>query len=267
MTVINGYCTLADIKNRHDLTTTDATRDAGIEQMIEAASRWIDNTTGRQFYATIATRYFTAHADWQCKVDDLLSVTTLKTDTDGDRTYENTWTITDFELWPYNSTPYTRIEIAPRGTYAFPLIRKGVEIAGKWGYGEASTTSTATLNEDLDASETGVDVSAGTAFSTGQRIRIDSEDMLITNIATNTLTVRRAQNGTTGATHTTGAAIAVITPPDVIEEACALITWRLYKRNDAVFGVSSTTALGKVDLRIPKDEDVARLLSPFVRMF
>ena len=267
MAVANGYCTLTDIKNRHSLTVTDTTRDAGIEQMIEAASRWIDNQTGRQFYSQIATRYFTAECETRCSVTDLLTVTSLKTDDSGDRTYSDTWATTDYDLMPYNYTPYLWLEISNQGNYVFPRTSKGVQIVGRWGYSETSTTSTSTLAEDLDASETGVDVSAGTAFTTGQIIRIDSEDMLITVIATNTLTVRRAQNGTAGATHTSGAAIAVITPLDAIEEACVLLTWRLYKRNDAVFGVSGNTQLGAINLTIPRDEDVARLLAPYGKLY
>ena len=43
MAVANGYCTLTDIKNRHSLTVTDTTRDAGIEQMIEAAVAYAED--------------------------------------------------------------------------------------------------------------------------------------------------------------------------------------------------------------------------------
>jgi len=57
------------------------------------------------------------------------------------------------------------------------------------------------LNEALDASETDVDVDEGAQFSIGDIIKVDSEMMKVTNIATNTLTVTRAYNGTTAATH------------------------------------------------------------------
>ena len=73
-------------------------------------------------------------------VEDLLTVTTLKTDADGDRTYESTWATTDYDLEPYNAPrasparPYTRIVTAPNGVYTFPSIRKGIEIAGSWGF-------------------------------------------------------------------------------------------------------------------------------------
>jgi len=133
MAITNGYATLAEVKAR--LGINDSNEDSVIEATIEAASRLIDQATGRVFYATTATRYFTAaDPDLLFLPDDLLSVTTLKTDEDGDRTYEITWAATDYDLEPYNATPYTRIQVAPRGTRTFPPTRRGVEIVGSWGY-------------------------------------------------------------------------------------------------------------------------------------
>lgn len=69
-----------------------------------------------------------------------------------------------------------------------------------------------TLAEALDASETGVDVTTGSVFpSSGNfRVVVDDEIMLATARSTNTLTVERGAEGTTAATHDTGAAIALM---------------------------------------------------------
>lgn len=117
--------------------------DGILENVIEAASRKIDAHCHRRFYAASETRYYTPKISRMLFVDDLLSVTTLKTDDDGDRTYENTWAATDYDLLPLNAAldgePYTMIEVTPNGSYAFvPSLTKSVEIAGSFGY--ASTT-------------------------------------------------------------------------------------------------------------------------------
>lgn len=265
MSAVNGYCTLAEMKARMDVTTTDTTRDAFIEQMIEAASRWIDQHTGRHFYALTATRYFTTDDSLALRVPDLASVTTLATDEDGDRTYETTWAATDYDLLPYNDPPYQWLEVAPNGLNVFPAVRRGVQIAGVWGWPVTVTVAGTTLAEDLDTSETEVDVVSGAALSGGQTIRIDSEDMRVESIATNTLTVVRGINGTTAATHDTGAAISILTPLDAIQEACLLLTARLYKRKDAVFGVAGNIALGQIAMTVPEDRDALALLAPYVR--
>jgi hypothetical protein len=67
----------------------------------------------------------------------------------------------------------------------------------------------AALNEALDDSETGVDVVDSALFASTDRIRIDSEWMLITSIGASTLTVTRAVLGSTAAAHATGNDIAI----------------------------------------------------------
>lgn len=139
MAIANGYTTLEKFKNFKDVTSTNATDDGVIEDLVEKASRAIDQYTGRQFYATSATRYFTPEWSDLLFVDDLLSVTTLKTDEDGDRTYEVTWATTDYDLEPFNTTPKMIIRTTPNGSYDFPVcLRKSVEIAGSWGYAAAA---------------------------------------------------------------------------------------------------------------------------------
>ena len=144
--ITNGYATLAGLRARLGITgVSDTADDAVLEAVVESVSRAIDDFCGRRFYAATQTRYFTALRADRLLVDDLLSVTTLKTDDDGDGTYETTWTAADYYLAPYNAQlesvprPYWRIEVSEGGDYTFPCdVRRGVEIAGSWGF--SSTT-------------------------------------------------------------------------------------------------------------------------------
>jgi hypothetical protein len=133
---VADYTTLEVVKAR--LGRTDARDDTTIAAIVTAASRHVDQLCNRRFDQTTATRYFTPTGSWFTEIDDLVSVTTLKTDLQGDRTYGETWQTTDYELEPINAAglgrPYTRIEIAPKGTKSFPVLRRGVEIAGVWGF-------------------------------------------------------------------------------------------------------------------------------------
>jgi len=72
---------------------------------------------------------------------------------------------------------------------------------------QADGTTANLLAEALDSSETGVDVDYGGTFSANNVIKVDSEEMLITSISTNTLTVTRAYNGTSAASHSDNASI------------------------------------------------------------
>ena len=75
---------------------------------------------------------------------------------------------------------------------------------------ELTQTNTTLLNEALDNSETGIDVDDGTVFAINDVIKIDSEQMLITSISTNTLTVTRGYNSTTAVIHSNNAGITVV---------------------------------------------------------
>ena len=68
----------------------------------------------------------------------------------------------------------------------------------------------AELGEDLDVSETGVDLASSAQaswFAVGDVITVDSEKMLVSGVSGATLTVTRGYNGTTAATHVTGTAV------------------------------------------------------------
>lgn len=135
MAITNGYATLDELKARLSIELGDDTDDAVLEAVIESASRAVDGLCGRSFYAQAAqTRYYTVE-DWDCiQTDDLVSVTTIKTDEDGDRVYETTWAATDFELDPVTGPPYTRIYVTPTGSYGFPWGRRTVQIVGTFGW-------------------------------------------------------------------------------------------------------------------------------------
>jgi hypothetical protein len=71
----------------------------------------------------------------------------------------------------------------------------------------AKRLSQSTLSTTINNSATSVVVADGTQFLTQEVIRIDNEEMQITAISTNTLTVTRGFNSTTAASHTAGATI------------------------------------------------------------
>lgn len=69
--------------------------------------------------------------------------------------------------------------------------------------------STANTDEAVDIIETAIDVTDGSVFGYGDIIKVDDEKMLITNISSNTLTVKRGFLGTTTAAHNTGVDIYI----------------------------------------------------------
>ena len=81
--------------------------------------------------------------------------------------------------------------------------------AGVWN-GVDTDELTTTLAEELDASETAVDVTSASGMATTDVISVAGELMIITNISSNTLTVTRGHGGTTAAVHANGELVRLV---------------------------------------------------------
>lgn len=129
-----NYCQLENIKRDLDITG-DENNDV-LQAMIAQVKTFIDNLCDRQFDTTTETRYFDG-AGSVLFIDDMVSITSLKLDEDGDGTYEVTMSSSDYVLYPLNTTPKMWIEISSNSNYSGFAngIKKGVEIAATWGYG------------------------------------------------------------------------------------------------------------------------------------
>ncbi len=136
-----AYTTVANLKASLGITVT--TYDDDLAECIEAASRGVDGICDRWFWLDTVdvTRYYTPSSpSLLLPIDDLVSVTTLKTDTTGDQTFATTLTRnSDYFLEPLNAAvenparPYTVARLNPYGQYWPPWIRS-VQIVGKFGW-------------------------------------------------------------------------------------------------------------------------------------
>ncbi len=267
---MNCYADRTTLKNRLGITGTSD--DTELLKALVAASRLEDKYCQRFFYIQTATKYFDGSASPFFLPDDLLSISTFKLDEDGDATFECTLDTGDYFLYPLNEYPKTWIKSNPNGDYSSFAsgVPKGIEIAGSWGYGNELVTpykdSSTTTAEELDATETGVDVVSGAALAVGQTILVESEQMYIQAIATNTITVRRAMNGTTGASHVTSKAVYIYEYPEPITEACLIQTMRWWKRKDTAFvDTMGSPELGLITASKKLDPDVSAIVDEYKR--
>jgi hypothetical protein len=141
--ITNGYCSLADLKAA--LRVQDSIDDSLLELAIESASREIDGYCERVFYSTSATRVYAPTNVFTVTTDDIISVTTLKSSSDG-VIYDITWETSDYQLEPLNNlagglvTPFTRIRAT--GNYLMPSFSVGtfyelealIQVVGVFGW-------------------------------------------------------------------------------------------------------------------------------------
>lgn len=245
----NGYCrlsTLARAVNADGVTG----ENTALLAARDAASRMVENVTGRRFYSEIATAEYDGNGrdrlwlGWHAAEPfraDLIAPTTVKVDDNLDGTFELTLVENiDYWLHPDNPTvtkvPAEALDIVSGRTtapqiYCWPKSRRCVQVVGKFGYSEI-TELVGTTAEALDSSETGVDLTSGHGLEVGDNFFVDSEEFYISAFDTpNTATVVRGINGTTAASHDTAASVYLRRYPEDIERAVVADAARWMWRN------------------------------------
>lgn len=137
----NAYVELEVFKDTASLKGKNYA-DGDIQNALVAASRGIDEALHRRFWLDAdanQVRYYTPRYGGCLEIDDLVVLTSLKCDQDGDGTFEETWTLnTDFILEPLNAAadgkPFERIERHDLATRSFPSWRRSVEVTGQFGW-------------------------------------------------------------------------------------------------------------------------------------
>lgn len=240
---MNAYATVAMVKDAMRRTAaTDTGDDVEIARINERVARGLDRQIGRHFYTYTGSRYYqgtTGKRLWLA--DDVLSISALLVDDDGDNVPETAYTEnTDFILWPYNAAaknePYRALELLPDATGAWPVMSRGVKVTGVFGFSDDTELVglTGTLSDASDTSLT-TSASAASLVGVGDTLVIENEQLEVTAVVTTTVTVVRGINGTTAVGHT-AAAISRRRYPADIEEIAVLDAVRLLREGQTGAG-------------------------------
>lgn len=212
----NLYITPMELRRALKLDTQNAMPVSELEPLLRSTCRYIDNTLGRHFYSVTDTRTYDGPGgtEWWLP-DDVISITSLKWDADEDETYGTTLTEgTDFRGWPYNGDHYRRLDVWGANSNvisSWPTKRKSLQIVGKFGWSEETVATGDTVEDNpLSDSATTITVNNEDNFEVGMTLLIESEQVYVeavTSDDSHTLTVKRAVNGTTAASHAQNTAI------------------------------------------------------------
>jgi hypothetical protein len=139
--IVNGYCTLTEVKSALRIAPSDTQDDALLEKAIEGASRRIDGYCQRFFYQRSATVTLQTRFEKYVAIPELASSTlTLRTDDNGDGVFETLWTTADYLLEPTDTAvtlvPFRRIVAV--GSKTFPIltdpVRASIQLQGTFGW-------------------------------------------------------------------------------------------------------------------------------------
>ncbi len=277
---MNTYGNLTQLKSVGWLNISGTTYDTDLLAIMEGASREIDKYCRRWFYTYEGIRYYDGAASRLIVEDDIYSVTTLLVDKDGDGVYETTYNLTtvpvDAYLYPLNITPKTRLEINPYGNQGHfgSGFRNNVKVTGVFGHG-ADWPATPYLDSGAVVNTGGITSSAlthalatgkGASFAVGQTVRLDSEQLYISGISTDTLTWQRGMNGTTAAAHLAAAVIYICQYPAAITRATLMQASRIWKRRESAFATVVGNAMtGQYEAYKGLDPDVAEVVKHYQR--
>lgn len=134
--MINGYVTLAALKAvLHDPRSVD---DEAYERAISAASRRIDDYTGRRFWrtATAEPHLFTAVNRYLVEVGDFADVTAMVVETADPAGVFTTLAGSQWQPEPHarpDGYPYTAV-VTPGGVLPVAGMRPRVRVTARWGW-------------------------------------------------------------------------------------------------------------------------------------
>lgn len=281
---MNLYTDLSTLKTALGLGSTDTDQDADILRVLEAVSREIDNYCGVTartsagldgfgFFPRTETRLLEAGRRSLTLFPRLLALTALKVDGDDDDSYGTALTeLTDFVLEPRSGIPKDAVRFLPDGTTNH-LQGSGsslgvVEIEGQWGDHD-ETESVGTLGAAIsDTTGTSVTMASSHSVSAGDTLLVVSsgEQMYVSAVSTNTLTVERGVNGTTAATASNAAAVSAYRYPRAVEQAALMQASRLHERRTSSYAnVVGSPELGTFEVFKGLDVDIRELLARYVR--
>jgi hypothetical protein len=270
---MNLYANLNDIKAS---LVTESVNDEQLMRLLEAVSRQIEKPklTGRYFYTYEGSKYYDGAGAKLWLPDDILSISTLKLDQDGDGVYETTLDPSDYVLYPLNEYPKIRLETSYQSSYSgFAYgIPKGIEITGVFGYAESDSPYElrTSLADDITAVVTTIPVADANLLKTGETIRITSglasEQMFIKGISGNNLICQRGVNGTTAIIHADTTSIYACTYPGDIVQTTLIMAMRAWKRKDSAYqDIVGSPETGQIITSKGIDPDVLELVAPFRR--
>lgn len=142
-------------------------------------------------------------------------------------------TSNDYVLEPYNSNPKYLLKLSEDSNNNFSGGMQTITILGTWGWSNHSAVQAATVSGAHNTTVTSILLTDAKDISTGTTLFLNSsEQVYVTAVSGDTVTVERGANGTTAASYSGGEAVAVVEyPSEVISAALDIVRNRWHERS------------------------------------
>jgi hypothetical protein len=140
----SAYVELEELK-KTNMLSGESFADLDIQPALVSASRIVDNLCHRgelgfRIAPTVPeTRYYSASRGASVHVDDLVAITSVKTDPNATGTYSDTWVENaDYLLEPVNAVgngrPWEYLRGLSTGSYSWPPYPRAIQVVGRFGW-------------------------------------------------------------------------------------------------------------------------------------
>jgi hypothetical protein len=162
----------------------------------------------------------------------------------------------DFLLEPYNRSPKTLMKLEEDTTDSLYGGQQTLTILGEWGW-QTDKISLSTIDAIGSTTTAAVSVTSGAGTYVGDTIIIDTEQLYVSAVSGNNLTVIRGVNGTTAATHSNGVTYYKWKYADDVTQAALDIARTYWRSRDA--GLTTIIGTGEMGMSNPAREENAIL--------
>ncbi|MEZ4667902.1 MAG: hypothetical protein R3E39_08310 [Anaerolineae bacterium] len=246
--------TLYQLRDHLGLAASDTSGDTRLLNALQAAASQIERAAGRRFCPRRAALQHNYTSSLELLLDDdLLELVSL---TNGDGTAIN---LNDVIPVP-DEAPFSFLRLTGSSAFIWSISPlQAVTVTGIWGWHDRPAdmwrdSGDTVQNNPLSSSATTLTVTdadwadgegQSPRFQVGHLLKIDSEYLRVTavNTSTNILTVLRAVNGTTAASHTLNTPIYTYQPPAELNALALRWAAWLYKEPDTAAFANAAAVL------------------------
>jgi len=162
----------------------------------------------------------------------------------------------DFLLEPYNRSPKNLLKLSEETSKSFSGGQQTLTILGSWGWQDEKSTAISTFDAIGSTTTTSLSVASGASTYAGYTVLVDTEQMYVESVSSNTLTVVRGVNGTTSATHSGGASYYRYLYPSDVVDTCLEIARNRWRSRE----VGTTQLIGSGDNQMTRPQESERTL-------
>ncbi|MFA7367911.1 MAG: hypothetical protein WC008_06325 [Bacilli bacterium] len=139
----NAYCSVSQLES-YLMTDISSSFEPFVERYIEAASRFIDNYTNREFGQKSESRYFIIKNPREILFDDIYAISSIEIYNYDESVVSRTLESSEYNLYPLNNDRgiVSKNRLVIKSGFPGLITNRKVKITGNWGVSSSASGET-----------------------------------------------------------------------------------------------------------------------------